>query len=87
MTGPFDPALGDLPPTLAVFPLTGVLLLPGGRLVANVVTIEGESALSEGLTTFGGDLTRIAISRAEPLGGLTGWRPQRAVTQFHAVKP
>jgi Lon protease-like protein len=36
MTGPFDPALGDLPPTLAVFPLTGVLLLPGGRLPLNI---------------------------------------------------
>ena len=36
MTGPFDPTLGDLPPTLAVFPLTGVLLLPGGKLPLNI---------------------------------------------------
>ena len=90
-------ALADLAAPDAVFIGGGVsfglieicwnALLPGGRLVANVVTIEGESALSEGLTTFGGDLTRIAISRAEPLGGLSGWRALAPVTQWAVVKP
>jgi hypothetical protein len=32
----FDPSLADLPARLPVFPLTGVLLLPGGRLPLNV---------------------------------------------------
>jgi precorrin-6Y C5,15-methyltransferase (decarboxylating) len=35
----------------------------------------------------GGDLSRLAISRAEPVGGFTGWRPLMPVTQLAAVKP
>ena len=34
--GPFDPDFGDLPDDLRVFPLTGALLLPGGRLPLNI---------------------------------------------------
>ena len=59
----------------------------GGRLVANAVTVEGEAVLSEGRTAHGGDLTRIAISRAEPLGGLSGWRSLAPVTQWYVTKP
>ncbi len=33
---PFDPAYEDLPSVIPVFPLSGVLLLPGGRLPLNV---------------------------------------------------
>jgi uncharacterized protein len=33
---PFDPSFEDLPATLPVFPLPGVLLLPGGRLPLNI---------------------------------------------------
>ena len=33
---PFDPGFADLPTTLPIFPLPGVLLLPGGRLPLNV---------------------------------------------------
>ena len=36
MPGPFDPGIEDLPTRLAVFPLTGVLLLPRGRLPLNI---------------------------------------------------
>ena len=32
----FDPGFDDLPPALAIFPLTGVLLLPRGRLPLNI---------------------------------------------------
>jgi precorrin-6Y C5,15-methyltransferase (decarboxylating) len=35
----------------------------------------------------GGELTRIAIARAAPLGGKTGWRPAMPVTQWAWVKP
>jgi precorrin-6B C5,15-methyltransferase / cobalt-precorrin-6B C5,C15-methyltransferase len=59
----------------------------GGRIVANVVTVEGESALARRRSELGGSLTRIAVSRAEPVGGLLGWRPLMAVTQWSAVKP
>jgi precorrin-6Y C5,15-methyltransferase (decarboxylating) len=57
-------------------------LRPGGRLVANTVTIEGERAAIDAYERFGGDLTRIAIERAAPIGAFTAWRPQMAVTQW-----
>lgn len=34
--GPFDPVYTDLPTSLAIFPLTGAVLLPGGRLPLNI---------------------------------------------------
>ncbi len=34
--GPFDPAFNELPASLPIFPLSGVLLLPGGRLPLNI---------------------------------------------------
>jgi uncharacterized protein len=33
---PFEPSFAQLPATLPIFPLTGVLLLPGGRLPLNI---------------------------------------------------
>jgi precorrin-6B C5,15-methyltransferase / cobalt-precorrin-6B C5,C15-methyltransferase len=57
-------------------------LPPGGRLVANVVTIEGEGLLAQAHERWGGRLVRLAVQRAEPLGGLTGWRPAMSVTQW-----
>lgn len=62
-------------------------LKPGGRLVANAVTLEGERALLQWHAANGGALTRLAISRAEPVGGFSGWRPLMPVTQFAALKP
>jgi precorrin-6Y C5,15-methyltransferase (decarboxylating) len=61
-------------------------LLPGGRLVANAVTLEGEQVLVAALAARGGDLVRLEIAHAEPLGGLTGWRAQRPVVQWTATK-
>ena len=58
----------------------------GGRLVANAVTLEGEGALAGFRTQNGGDLTRISVSHAEPVGPFTGWKPSMAVTRFAAVK-
>ncbi|UEM01243.1 precorrin-6y C5,15-methyltransferase (decarboxylating) subunit CbiE [Skermanella rosea] len=57
-------------------------LPPGGRLVANAVTIEGEQVLTGAYARLGGSLTRIAISRAEPVGPFSGWRPLMPVTQL-----
>ena len=62
-------------------------LAPGGRLVANAVTVEGEGALAAWHAEVGGALTRIAVSRAEPVGRLLGWRPLMPVTQFAVTKP
>jgi len=62
-------------------------LKPGGRLVANAVTLEGEAALLAWQKEHGGALSRIAISRAEPVGPFQGWRPMMPVTQYAAAKP
>ena len=57
-------------------------LKPRGRLVANAVTLETESALIARHAALGGELVRIAVSRADRLGGKTGWRPALPVTQW-----
>ncbi len=62
-------------------------LAPGGRLVANAVTVEGEQALARWRGELGGEMVRIAVSRTEPVGPYTGWRPFMPVTQLRAVKP
>ena len=62
-------------------------LKPGGRLVANAVTVSGEAALLKQHSDHGGDLVRLAVSRAEPLAGEIAWRALRPVTQWAAVKP
>ena len=61
-------------------------LKPGGVLVANTVTIEGEAALAALHARHGGEMSRISVSRAAPVGRLTGWRPQMAVTQWTITK-
>ena len=58
----------------------------GGRLVVNAVTVESEAVLVDWHARVGGDLTRIHIQRAAPVGGFTGWRPAMPVTQWAAVK-
>jgi precorrin-6B C5,15-methyltransferase / cobalt-precorrin-6B C5,C15-methyltransferase len=62
-------------------------LRPGGRLVANAVTLEGEAALIARRSRHGGALTRLEVQRAAPVGGLTAFRPALPVTQWVADKP
>jgi precorrin-6B C5,15-methyltransferase / cobalt-precorrin-6B C5,C15-methyltransferase len=62
-------------------------LAGGGRLVANVVSLEGEQALLAWQADHGGELIRIAVARVEPVGAYHGWRPLLAVTQLAARKP
>jgi precorrin-6Y C5,15-methyltransferase (decarboxylating) len=57
-------------------------LKTGGRLVANAVTLETESELLARQARLGGELVRIAVSRAEAIGNKTGWRPAMPVTQW-----
>jgi precorrin-6Y C5,15-methyltransferase (decarboxylating) len=57
-----------------------------GRLVANVVTLEGEQNLFKWQQKFGGTLTQISISRAEAIGTFIGWKPMRPVTQWKIIK-
>jgi precorrin-6Y C5,15-methyltransferase (decarboxylating) len=91
-------ALRDLPAPDAVFIGGGIAtpqlldtcwerLRPGGRLVANTVTLEGEQVVAAARKAFGGTLTRIDIAHAEPIGTFTGWRAQMPVVQWSAGKP
>jgi precorrin-6Y C5,15-methyltransferase (decarboxylating) len=61
-------------------------LTPGGRLVANAVTLEGEQALLSWRGATGGNLSRLEISRADAVGEFSGWKPLRPVTQLSAFK-
>lgn len=61
-------------------------LKPGGRLVANVVTLEGEGALQAFFTRNGGHLTRLQANHVHQTGRLHGWRPGTPVTQFRIIK-
>jgi len=62
-------------------------LKPGGRFVANAVALETEAELMARQASLGGTLARIAISRADSVGGKTGWRPAMPVMQWVWVKP
>lgn len=62
-------------------------LMPGGRLVAHAVTLEGEAALISAWQRRGGQLNRISIDQAGPLGSLSGWAPRRPVTQWSVTVP
>ena len=57
-------------------------LARGGRLVVHGVTVETEALLARLHTEHGGELTRIAVEHAAPIGAFTGWTPARTVTQW-----
>ena len=61
-------------------------LRPLGRMVANAVTLESEAVLTQLHAEHGGELVRIIVQRAEPVGRMTGWRPSMPVTQWNLVK-
>jgi precorrin-6Y C5,15-methyltransferase (decarboxylating) len=63
------------------------MLRVGGRLIVSAVTLETEGLLIARHAALGGELTRIAITRADAIGGKTGWHPAMPVTQWTWVKP
>jgi precorrin-6Y C5,15-methyltransferase (decarboxylating) len=62
-------------------------LRPGGRLVANAVTLQSEMALMDWRTRYGGELTRIHVAQAQPLGAFDTWRQALPITLLEVVKP
>jgi precorrin-6Y C5,15-methyltransferase (decarboxylating) len=57
--------------------------LPGDtRLVANAVTLESEALLAQWHADKGGDLLRIELAEAAPLGTRRGWRASYPVVQW-----
>ncbi|MGW8489937.1 precorrin-6y C5,15-methyltransferase (decarboxylating) subunit CbiE [Streptomyces sp. NPDC055886] len=98
VTGPAPSALAELDVPDAVFiggglTAPGLLdacwetLRPGGRLVANTVTLESEALLAQRHKAYGGELVRLSVAHAVPVGGFTGWRQAMPVTQWSVTKP
>ncbi|MCW2799753.1 MAG: cobalamin biosynthesis bifunctional protein CbiET [Aeromicrobium sp.] len=61
-------------------------LRPGGRLVVHGVTLETETTLARRYAELGGELTRLRIEHAAPIGSFTGWTPSRTITQWAVTK-
>ena len=61
-------------------------LRPGGRLVANAVTLELEALLLARHADLGGRLTRLSVDRADTVGSMTAWRPAMPIVQWVWVK-
>jgi precorrin-6Y C5,15-methyltransferase (decarboxylating) len=61
-------------------------LKPGGRLVANAVTLQSEMTLMAWRAQHGGELTRIHIAQAQPLGDFDTWRQALPITLLDVVK-
>ena len=70
-----------------VFEAAWSALKPGGRLVANAVSLETEARLAGCFRDFGGDLIRLQVARADRVGTMSGWRPAMPVTQWRVRKP
>ncbi|BCH27485.1 precorrin-6y C5,15-methyltransferase (decarboxylating) subunit CbiE [Mesorhizobium sp. L-8-3] len=70
-----------------VMPAAIEALKAGGRLVANAVTLEMEGVLMALHGRLGGELVRVAIARAAPIGTMNGWKPAMPVTQWSWTKP
>jgi precorrin-6Y C5,15-methyltransferase (decarboxylating) len=98
LLGEAPEALSDLPAPDAVFVGGGATvptvierawaaLRSGGRLVVNAVTLETERLCAAGRVRYGGELVRIAVEHAEPLGGFTRWRPASPIVQWRCAKP
>ncbi|MEM9238410.1 MAG: precorrin-6y C5,15-methyltransferase (decarboxylating) subunit CbiE [Pseudomonadota bacterium] len=69
-----------------VFDAAWAALRPLGRLVCNAVTLESEAILLDLHKAHGGDLVKLSVARADPVGDLTGWRPMMPVTQWSLIK-
>ncbi|AHM04509.1 Cobalt-precorrin-6y C5-methyltransferase [Roseibacterium elongatum DSM 19469] len=60
-------------------------LAPGTRLVAHAVTLESEALLATWAARLGGDLLRIDLAEATPLGPKRGWKAAYPVVQWRVV--
>lgn len=67
--------------------LETIAALPGGptRLVANAVTLESEALLATWHALLGGDLLRIDVASAAPIGTRRGWRAAYPVVQWNVT--
>jgi precorrin-6Y C5,15-methyltransferase (decarboxylating) len=72
-----------------MFEAAWAALKPGGRLVANAVSIQSEARLIDYFQRHGGELVRLGVAKAGKAG--TGdvfvWRPAAPIVQWRARKP
>lgn len=61
-------------------------LKPGGRLVANAVTLQSEMQLFSWQQRYGGELTRLQVAQAGALGSFDAWRHALPVTIYCGIK-
>lgn len=88
--------LNDTPPPDAVFiggGLSQALLddlwqrLPEGvRIVANAVTLESEALLAHWHQQVGGELLRLELANAAPIGTRRGWKASYPIVQWRGVR-
>jgi precorrin-6Y C5,15-methyltransferase (decarboxylating) len=96
VTGEAQPALDGLQAPDAVFIGGGgdavvvakafTALKPGGRLVANAITLETERVVLAAHARLGGTLTRLSVERLDRVGGKDAFRPAMTVTQWVVTK-
>ncbi|AXI52116.1 MULTISPECIES: bifunctional cobalt-precorrin-7 (C(5))-methyltransferase/cobalt-precorrin-6B (C(15))-methyltransferase [unclassified Sulfitobacter] len=89
-------ALADLPSPAAVFLGGGATedvlqaiwhrITPGTRLVANAVALETQALLIRWHGMHGGQLLRIDLAQAAPLGTMQGWHPSRPQLQWSVTR-
>ena len=60
-------------------------LAAGTRLVANAVTLESEAFLIGAQARLGGQLMRVEIAQAAPIGPRTGWKAAYPITQWSHI--
>jgi precorrin-6Y C5,15-methyltransferase (decarboxylating) len=70
----------------ALFEACWAALKPGGRLVANAVTLSGEQALLARRAALGGELARLEVAMLDSLGGQLVLRPRLPIVQWLGVK-
>lgn len=96
ITGAAPDALQDLAAPDAVFIGGGIspamldrvwqMMPEGARLVANAVTLEAEALLASWHAEKGGDLLRIELAHANPLGRKRGWKSSYPIVQWSVTK-
>lgn len=72
---------------VGVFEAAWAALKGGGRLVANAVTLRTEQRMLALHDKLGGDLVRLSVARASPLGHELAWSPARPVMHWRVTKP
>lgn len=70
----------------AMFDAVWSRLAPGTRLVAHAVTLETDALLGELHQRHGGELMRVEIAHAGPLGRYRSWEAARPVVQWSTVR-